>query len=174
MDEEYMKHTVENDIIPEIDSFLDEETGFLIYVEYSDRKTGVKSLIAPAPPIEALEEVMQRVAREIHNKIDRLPALIIACERVQYREEDNVGQLDSGLIIVAVDGPTANGIIFLYSLPDKELLMTKSFDKDSDEAPPYSMLGVSSFMHETLVQMGAVQKGEEKNDARVTFKFSRN
>jgi hypothetical protein len=183
MNKRYMKKTIKDDVIPRLDEILKQEgSGLAIYVEYDDKKTGVMTTISPAPDLNNVEEVVRQVAREVYKNTERLPTLIIGCERITYAKFDfteAVGPIDmnnteDGIIIVALEASTATGFATLYSLPDMEEMTTKDIDKDSDDAPPYTMTAIAHFMDETLQSSGLIEKKEREEKESVQFKFSRN
>lgn len=184
MDNESVKDTIKEYIIPKLDEFIESESAFFLYAEYEEKGQGVKTLIIPAPPMELIEEVMRRVAHEVYEEMHSLPSIIISCERMKYisginPEEvswNDIDLMDSGMIIVAMEASTAEGFMSLYKLPSMEEVASKDFDRDSEDAPPYSMTAVTAFMHETLVLHGLARKEENENESKtiVDFKFSRN
>lgn len=186
MDKEYMQKTIEHDVLPKLGEFMEEESSFTLYVEYENRKSGVKTIISPAPPSDHIEEVMQQVAREIYKNTDMIPAIVIACEKIQYAgtsaEEitpdalmDSIKHLKHGIVVVAMEAATADGFV---ELRDDKLnkLGDRDFNKDtSDEAPPYTLLAIASFMRETLDVAGVVKNKTKKEEPEnVQFRFSRN
>ncbi len=182
MDRKYMEKTIEKDILPDLGEFLQSESAFMIYVKYDNKKSGVKTLVIPSPPIENVEEVMQEVADKVFEQTHKLPELVFACERIRYLAVDEMIEVDNvdmnnteeGLIVVALEASSAKGFAKLYSLPDLEELSTRDFDKESDDAPPYTLLAIASFMHESLEQFGLIDKTEKEKTTDVQFKFSRN
>lgn len=179
MDEESVKKLIDRLVIPKLDEFIKSDSAFFMYIFYREHDEGVKTFISPAPPIEVIEDVMRQVARRIHEEVSELPMLIVACEKVNYTNEPfDVDIVDSGLLIVAMDAMSASGFITLYSLPDMKEIRTKEFDSNSDDTPPYTMVALSTYMHETLIIEELIEKEEEDGEdsprADVQFRFSRN
>lgn len=174
MNQEQMQWLIDKKVIPALDDFSKEESAFFLFVYY-DIGESAALMIVPAPDMEHVEEVLRKTAQEVYKTEKELPSIVIGCERIKYKEESSVGTMDSGLVIVAIEAETAEGFANLYSLPDMELISSYSFGGSDDETPPYTMLAISSFMHETLVQAGYVEDTVKRTESRnVEFRFSRN
>jgi hypothetical protein len=179
-----LKDVIEKHVLPKLDEFIEADTAFFLHVEYEGEEQSVNTLISPAPPMDLISDVMEKVAEEISKEFKSLPSVIVACEKVRYMktriDEDinmndiEVDLLDSGVVIVALDASTAEGIACLYKLPSMEEASTKSIK--GEDGPPYTMLAISSFMHEVLIQEGLVKEVGHENNPRadVKFRFSRN
>jgi hypothetical protein len=195
MDKETIEDAIDKFVIPSLDEFVETESSFFLYVMYEEDKAGVKSLITPAPPFEVIDQVMKEVAKKVYEEMHGLPVIIIACEKIKFLEKEeselvegeesevNIDLLDSGVVILALEAQTAEGLVSIYSMPDLELIISKEFDMDGEEAPPYTTVAITAFMQETLVQAGLREEeddGAPDNDggieskAEVSFRFSRN
>ena len=187
MEEKTIRDAIDMFVIPSLDESVETESSFFLYILYNEYEAGVKSLITPAPPFEVVDQVMKEVAKKVYEEMQGLPVIIVACEKIKFmegeQEDVNVDLLDSGVVILALEAQTAEGLVSIYSMPDLELVISKEFDMGED-APPYTTLAITAFMQETLVQAGLREEEDDgttdergdgsESKAEVNFRFSRN
>ena len=181
MDEKSLNKIINFRVIPKLVDFVEEESAFFVYLEYKDETEGVFTTISPCPPEDNIEEIMREVAKKVYEETQKLPSVVVACQKVKFTEEDiaDVSLMDSGILLIALEAQSAEGFAIMYSIPDMNKMASTPINKDSENAPRYIMLAISALMHETLVQAGLVEEENgdnisDGNDVDVTFSFSRN